>query len=69
LHCGDPCTGSTAIFVETDVSQSAQAHRMVEAAVQVFGRINVLFCNVGVIVGNPVTQVPEEESDRVMNVI
>ena len=42
---------------------------MVEAAVQVFGRINVLFCNVGVIVGNPVTQVPEEESDRVMNVI
>jgi NAD(P)-dependent dehydrogenase (short-subunit alcohol dehydrogenase family) len=60
--------GGQSLFVKTDVTQSQQMKNLVEQAVRSFGGIDVLFSNVGVVIGNAVVDVSEEEWDTVMNV-
>ncbi len=60
--------GGQAVFVPTDVSNSDQVKNLVQQAVQSYGGVDVLFSNVGVVIGNPITEVSEEEWEQVMRV-
>src|SRR6266571_6101578 len=61
-------SGGESIFVKTDVTQSGQMKDLVSQAVHTYGSVDVLFSNVGVVIGNAVVDVSEEEWDQVMNV-
>ena len=56
------------IFVKTDVTHSREIRDLVERGIEEFGGIDILFSNVGVVVGNALVDVSEEEWDNVMNV-
>jgi NAD(P)-dependent dehydrogenase (short-subunit alcohol dehydrogenase family) len=61
-------SGGQAAAVRADVSVPADAERMVRETVELWGRIDILFNNAGIEFGLPVTQVPEEEWDRLIDV-
>jgi NAD(P)-dependent dehydrogenase (short-subunit alcohol dehydrogenase family) len=60
--------GNEAIFLTTDVSRSDQVRSLVDRAASTYGGVDVLFSNVGVVVGNRVADISEEEWDHVMAV-
>lgn len=61
--------GGEAIFVETDVSQSAQMKQLMMAAVGQFGRIDILLNVAGVFMKRtPVEDVEESLWDRIYSV-
>jgi len=62
-------SGVEAAFVQADVSKTEDVKRMVEAAVERFGRLDILFNNAGVggTRGN-VTDISEEGWDRSMSI-
>ena len=55
-------------YVEVDVSRRTDIERMVAAAVQEFGHIDILINNAGIFRSTPLLSVTEEEFDRVMAV-
>jgi len=55
-------------FVHADVSRSEDVRRMVRAAVEEFGRLDVLFNNAGVAVFKGVVETDEAEWDHVLGV-
>jgi NAD(P)-dependent dehydrogenase (short-subunit alcohol dehydrogenase family) len=60
--------GGECVLHQCDVSDAAQVARMAEACTERFGRIDVLFNNVGVFaLGGPL-ELSEEEFDRLMRV-
>ena len=54
--------GGKAVFVRADVSKSADCAKMVETAEKQFGKLNVLFNNAGIMLGNDDDAVNTEES-------
>jgi len=58
--------GGEAIFVRTDVTVAADVERMIAAAVETYGRLDVLFNNAGIAHRAPVDECTEEDWDRVM---
>lgn len=60
--------GHKAVFVKTNVSKSDQVRSLVDQAVRTYGGVDILFSNVGIVIGNPLVDVSEEEWDRVMAV-
>lgn len=60
--------GRKALPVVGDVSKKADVHRMVEAAIQAFGQIDVLVCNAGITRFAPFLEMTEEDWDFVMDV-
>ncbi len=61
--------GGQARFVRTDVSQADDVARMIEAAVDSYGRLDILFNNAGVPMAfTPVEETPDELYERIMNV-
>lgn len=60
--------GGEAMFIRTDVTKADEVCGLVEKAIQAHGQIDVLVSNVGVVRGNPITEVSEEEWDYVMAV-
>jgi glucose 1-dehydrogenase len=61
--------GGTAVFHRTDVSDSAQAKAMVQAAVDAFGRLDVAVNNAALTPdGKPVADIDENYWDRLMSV-
>ncbi|KQQ13596.1 oxidoreductase [Methylobacterium sp. Leaf123] len=60
--------GGRAVAVQADVSQAAQAQNLVEAAVQRFGRLDVLVNNSGVYEFAAIEEVTEEHYRRLFDV-
>ena len=60
--------GGTASALRVDVSKAADCKAMVQAAVERYGRLDVLDNNVGISVRADVLEVKEEDWDRVMAV-
>lgn len=60
--------GGRAIFETVDVTRAADCHRVVEAAIREFGRIDILFNNAGIIQRATVLDLTEDDWDRVMAV-
>ncbi|MDO8615523.1 MAG: glucose 1-dehydrogenase [Dehalococcoidia bacterium] len=61
-------TGGEAASMRADVSQEADVQEMVRETVSRWGRLDVLFNNAGIGFGLPVTQIPVEEWDRLLDV-
>jgi NAD(P)-dependent dehydrogenase (short-subunit alcohol dehydrogenase family) len=60
--------GGEAFAVQADVTSLDDCRRMVEAAVERYGRLDILVNNVGISKRGTVLEVTEEEWDRVMEV-
>src|SRR3989442_4231739 len=60
--------GGTASALRVDVSKAADCNAMVQAAVERYGRLDILDNNVGISVRADVLEVTEEQWDRVMAV-
>ncbi len=61
-------SGGVAASLQADVSQAADAERMVRQTVEQWGQLDVLVNNAGIYFVLPLTQVPEEEWDRLMSI-
>jgi len=61
--------GSRATFIQTDVTDSSQANAMVQAAVETYGGLDILFANAGVDTpGDLVADTSDEDWARVIDV-
>ncbi len=63
LADGHPVAAST-----MDVCRSADTRRAVEAAVEHFGRLDILFANAGIAYSGEIVETTDEDWDRVMDV-
>ena len=61
-------TGDEAASLTVDVAQEEDVQRMVRETVERWGRLDILYNNAGIGVGGPVTQVAEEEWDRLIDI-
>src|SRR3954454_4276598 len=60
--------GGEAFFQHTDVQISADVEALVRATVERWGKLDILFNNVGVAIAGSVTDISEEDWNRVLNV-
>jgi len=60
--------GGEALFTPVDVSNSAQVTRMVDTAVQAYGRIDILFNGAGVLYYGTVLETDEQAWNRVLSI-
>ena len=60
--------GGTAIAIEADVTDPHAVGRMIRAAVESYGRLDILFNNAGISVSGTILEVDEEDFDRVFAV-
>lgn len=61
-------SGGVAEFVKVDVSKLADCQNMVKAAVEKFGRLDIIVNNAGIIKYGPVEQMPEADLDAILAV-
>lgn len=61
-------SGGDAASIAVDVAREDDVKRMVSETVARWGRLDVLFNNAGIGTGNPVTQVTEEDWDRLIDI-
>jgi NAD(P)-dependent dehydrogenase (short-subunit alcohol dehydrogenase family) len=60
--------GREAIFVKTDVSKAVEVEALVNKTVDTYGRLDCAFNNAGIPASSPLTDMPEEDWDRVLDV-
>ena len=60
--------GGESVFVEADVSKTADVQGMVRSALKKFGRIDIVFNNAGINLEKAVTDTSEQEWDKIMDV-
>ncbi len=61
-------SGGEAAPLTVDVAREDDVQRMVRETVERWGRLDILYNNAGIGFGMPVTQVPEEEWDRLIDI-
>ncbi len=61
-------SGGEAASLTVDVAQEEDVQRLVREAIERWGRLDILFNNAGIGFGLPVTQVPEEDWDRLIDI-
>ena len=54
--------------VQTDVTKEGQVKNMVNETVQKFGRIDILISNAGILIAKEITEFPEEQWRKVIEV-
>lgn len=59
--------GGEAVYVQTDVTQRVAVEALVDEALQRYGRVDILVNNAGIFVRNAITEVSDDEWDRVLN--
>jgi NAD(P)-dependent dehydrogenase (short-subunit alcohol dehydrogenase family) len=64
----DARAGGEAVFVRTDVTSLADVQSLVRAAVERWGRLDVMFNNVGVAIGGSAGEMSEDDWQRVIDV-
>jgi len=60
--------GGRAVGVEADVSRTEDLHRIIQAAVETFGRLDVLVSNAGIETRTSLLETSEADFDKVMAV-
>jgi glucose 1-dehydrogenase len=60
--------GGKAVGVEADISKSADLHRMMQTAVETYGRLDVLVNNAGIETRQSLLETTEEDYEKVMAV-
>lgn len=60
--------GGTASLVRCDVSRRTDVERAIDACVERYGRLDILFCNAGVASPRLLTETTDEEIERVLGV-
>jgi NAD(P)-dependent dehydrogenase (short-subunit alcohol dehydrogenase family) len=60
--------GGAALFRRTDVGSTPDVRELIRATVERFGRLDILVNNAGVAIGGSVTEISEEDWNRVLNV-
>ena len=60
--------GADAVAIQADVSQLAEAERLVNETLERFGRIDFLICNAGIWEGAPVESIPEDLWDKTVEI-
>lgn len=60
--------GGKAIFVKTDVSKSAEVSALLSKTLDIYGRLDFAFNNAGIPASGPLTEMSEEEWDRLVDV-
>ncbi|MEO6146932.1 MAG: SDR family oxidoreductase, partial [Sulfuriferula sp.] len=60
--------GGKALALQTDVTQSAQVKKLVEAAVEKYGRIDVMINNAGLMPHSPLDRLKIDDWDRMIDV-
>jgi len=60
--------GVKTLAVRADVSRLQDAERLVRAAFEEFGRLDILVCNAGIWEGGPVEEISEELWDKVLEI-
>jgi 3-oxoacyl-[acyl-carrier protein] reductase len=59
----------TAIYVKVDVSNGDDVKRMIEACVEAYGRLDILYNNAGVAMGyTPIEEIDDALFDRIMSI-
>jgi len=61
-------SGSDAIFVKCDVSKAADIEKMIETAVNTYGKLDCAFNNAGVIVLSPTIDLTEKDWDHMIDI-
>jgi NAD(P)-dependent dehydrogenase (short-subunit alcohol dehydrogenase family) len=59
--------GFEAIFIPADVSKSQDVKEIIAGAVNKYGRLDILFNNAGVNAVAPITEIEEDEWDKIIN--
>ncbi len=60
--------GAEGLYIQGDVSVTADAERMVRESVKAFGRIDILINNAGIVLPGRVDNMTEEDFEKTMNV-
>jgi dihydroanticapsin dehydrogenase len=59
--------GHEALFVRTDLTVEADCRELIAAAVETFGRVDVLVNNAGIEISTPLHEMSEQEWDRLLD--
>lgn len=60
--------GGEAAFVEADVRRPEDSERAIDACLQMYGQLDILFCNAGVVLPKLLPDSSDDEIDRVLDV-
>lgn len=60
--------GGKCVAVQADVSNPADVQRLFDAAIEHFGRIDILINNAGILIFKTIAEVTDDEFDRILNI-
>jgi NAD(P)-dependent dehydrogenase (short-subunit alcohol dehydrogenase family) len=55
-------------YVQADITRSEQVHRLLQAAIQPAGKLDIALCHAGIVHAAPILEYSEEQWDRILQV-